>query len=93
MITKKDILEALGANTEDHFISGMLLGIGVGAIVGSAVAILLAPKTGQEMRQLISERSSEYLEKAKNRIGLAGNGGQATQKPTSGGFGGEPGAI
>ncbi len=69
MITKKDILEALGANTEDHFLSGMLIGIGVGAIVGSAVAILFAPRTGQEMRQLISEKGSNLVEKAKSRIG------------------------
>ena len=76
MITRKDILEALGANTEDHFISGMLLGIGVGAIVGSAVAILFAPRTGEEMRHLIGEKGSTLVESAKKRIGMAKNGGE-----------------
>jgi YtxH-like protein len=87
MITKKDILEALGANTEDHFLSGMLLGIGVGAIVGSAVAILFAPRTGVEMRQLISEKGSSLVEKAKSRIASGKNGGEHA------GVGGEPGAV
>jgi gas vesicle protein len=75
MITKRDILSALGAEIhEDHFLSGMLIGIGVGAIVGGAVAILFAPKTGPEMRQMISERVPELIDKAKTRVGLTGNG-------------------
>jgi hypothetical protein len=86
MFTKKDILDALGANTEDHFLSGLLLGIGVGALVGSAAAILLAPKTGQEMRQLLSERGQTFVEKARNRIGMAKSDGG--QRPGS-----EPGGL
>ena len=73
MFTKKDVLEAIGAEIhEDRFITGMLVGIGVGAIVGGAVALLLAPRTGPEMRQLITERGSDLVEKAKNRIGMMG---------------------
>lgn len=76
MITKKDILEAIGADTDDRFMSGMLVGIGVGAIVGSAVAMLLAPKTGTEIRHIIGERGSDLIEKAKTRVGLSKNGGE-----------------
>ena len=61
MITKKDILEAIGAETDDRFTSGMLIGIGVGAIVGSALAMLFAPKAGSEMRQMIGERGTEMI--------------------------------
>ena len=77
MITKKDILEAIGAEFhEDKFVSGMLVGIGVGAIVGGAVALLLAPKTGPEIRELLSERGADLVEKAKTRIGLKQDGGR-----------------
>jgi hypothetical protein len=86
MITKKDILSALGAEVhEDHFLSGMLVGIGVGAIVGGAVAMLFAPRTGMEMRQLISERVPEIVNQAKTKIGLTGNGNKAeTTTPGTG---------
>jgi hypothetical protein len=86
MITKKDILTALGAEVhEDHFLSGMLVGIGVGAIVGGAVAMLFAPKTGPELRQMIGERVPEYLEKAKAKVGLGnGNGGKTETATTTG---------
>ena len=82
MITKKDILSALGAEIhEDNFLTGMLVGIGVGAIIGGAVAVLFAPRTGTEMRQMISERVPEYIDKAKSKIGL-GNGNKAVGETT-----------
>src|SRR5262249_15364684 len=71
MLTKKDILEAIGVDgASDRFVAGMLVGIGVGAMVGSAVAMLLAPRTGAEMRHLIGERSADLVEKAKTKIGI-----------------------
>jgi gas vesicle protein len=87
MITKKDILSALGAEIhEDNFLTGMLVGIGVGAIVGGAVAMLFAPKTGTEMRQMIGERVPEIVDKAKQKINsLTGNGNKAeTTTPGTG---------
>ncbi len=89
MITKKDILSALGAEVhEDHFLTGMLVGIGVGAIVGGAVAVLFAPRTGSEMRQLISERVPEIVDRAKSKIGL-GNGNKTPETTgTTGAIGG-----
>lgn len=80
MITKKDILSALGAEIhEDNFISGMLVGIGVGAIVGGAVAMLFAPRTGPEMRQILSERVPELIDKAKTKVGLSTNGNKTAE--------------
>ena len=80
MITKKDILSALGAEIhEDKFLSGMLVGIGVGAIVGGAVAMLFAPRTGPEIRQIISERVPELIDKAKSKVGLANNGNKTAE--------------
>lgn len=80
MITKKDILEAIGAETDDRFMSGMLIGIGVGAIVGSAIAMLFAPKAGADMRHMIGERGSEIIEKAKTKVGLGKNGGEGASE-------------
>jgi gas vesicle protein len=36
----------------------------LGAVAGAAVALLLAPTTGEEMRRMISERAREGREKA-----------------------------
>ena len=36
----------------------------IGAVMGAAVALLLAPATGEEMRRMISERARESREKA-----------------------------
>jgi gas vesicle protein len=93
MITKRDILSALGAEIhEDHFMSGMLIGIGVGAIVGGAVAMLFAPKTGTELRQMIGERVPQMVDKAKLRIGL-GNGNKAETTTPGTGVTGTSGTI
>ena len=36
----------------------------IGAVMGAAVALLLAPATGEEMRRMLSERARESREKA-----------------------------
>jgi gas vesicle protein len=84
MITKRDIFAALGAENESHFMAGMLVGIGVGAIVGSAVAMLFAPRTGEQMRHLIGEKVPDLVDKAKTRIGLGRDGGHSRDEATSG---------
>lgn len=94
MLTKKDILTALGAEIhEDNFLSGMLVGIGVGAIVGGAVAVLFAPKTGPEMRQMISERVPELIDKAKTRVGIGGASTNGNKTEATGANLGEPGRV
>jgi gas vesicle protein len=72
MVNVRDILESIAHVREDRFITGMAVGLGIGAVVGGAVALLLAPRSGHEMRQLISERSSELVERAKSRAGIGG---------------------
>jgi hypothetical protein len=57
MITKRDIMQALGeSTTEDRFLVGLLVGVGLGAIVGGAVALFLSPRSGSEMRQMVGEK-------------------------------------
>ena len=43
-----------------------------GALIGAGVAILLAPRSGAEMRQWLSD----YAEKAKDQMGTAIEGGK-----------------
>jgi gas vesicle protein len=79
MITRKDIMEALGADTENRFITGMLVGLGLGAVVGGVVAMLFAPKTGPELRQMIGEKGSDLVAKARDKVGLGSS--NAEQNP------------
>jgi gas vesicle protein len=41
----------------------------LGTVAGAAVALLLAPKTGEETREYIVERSGELLKKAQEKAG------------------------
>ena len=69
MMTKKDILEALGIETrsEDRFWSGLFLGLGCGALVGGIAALLFAPKSGTELREAIGDKKREIVNKLRNR--------------------------
>jgi hypothetical protein len=67
MITKKDILEALGGAQEDRFMTGMLVGVGVGALVGGIVALLFAPRSGAEIRGTIREKGGNLVDRIRNR--------------------------
>ena len=50
-------------NGLDKFITGLL----AGALVGTAIGMLMAPKTGNESRQIVRERAGEYLGTARER--------------------------
>ena len=43
---------------------GFLTGLMAGALVGAAIALLYAPQTGTETRQLVKEKALEIKEKA-----------------------------
>jgi hypothetical protein len=65
---KDDILGALGLQSKPSATSwafGTLGLFGLGIIVGAGVALLLAPKTGPEMRREIENR----IKSARERIG------------------------
>jgi gas vesicle protein len=44
--------------------AGVILAFVVGAVTGAAVALLMAPASGEETRQLLSERAREGRERA-----------------------------
>ncbi len=45
---------------------GFLIGIVVGALVGSTVALLLAPESGEELRNAIRERGAGFLSEVRS---------------------------
>ncbi len=52
-------------------IGGLLIGLFVGFLIGSGVAMFATPRSGMENRQLVREKSVELREKAGEAIGKA----------------------
>lgn len=50
---------------------GFAAGIVFGALVGGGIALLLAPKSGKETRELIRDKSGDVYEVVKRKIGDA----------------------
>ena len=69
-ITKDDILEALGLETEtsENWIAPALIGFGVGALLGATMALMFAPKSGPELREDLMERGRNMVEKGRERV-------------------------
>ncbi|HXU73995.1 MAG TPA: YtxH domain-containing protein [Polyangia bacterium] len=65
---KRDILNALGLETESNFWTVALAGFGVGCLVGAAVAIMVAPKSGRELRNDIMERGRDLMQRGKEEL-------------------------
>jgi gas vesicle protein len=52
---------------EDLNFLGALGLLAVGALIGAAVALLLAPKTGEETRELLREKGTDLARQARER--------------------------
>ena len=52
------------ADSESNYLKGFITGALIGGLAGGITALLLAPKSGKELRQDIAEKSSEVYEKA-----------------------------
>ena len=46
----------------------LLLGLGAGAIIGTAVGLLIAPKTGKESRKIVAERAGSIRRQAASTL-------------------------
>ena len=53
---------------KDHAI-GFGIGLISGAIIGGVIALLYAPKTGKETRQLIKNKTTDVMEAFKDKAG------------------------
>ncbi|HEY0710940.1 MAG TPA: YtxH domain-containing protein [Polyangia bacterium] len=73
-ISKEDALAAIGLAIKPspgQWLAGTLSVFGFGVIVGAGVALLLAPRTGRELRDDLSERVRTLREKTAARMGNA----------------------
>jgi gas vesicle protein len=73
---REDILGALGLQTRSSTASWLFgsLGLfGLGIVVGAGVALVLAPKTGSELRRDIEGRLKTVRERIGNGQTLEGN--------------------
>jgi hypothetical protein len=75
-LSKNDILEALGIDT-GGWIGPAAAAFGIGLAVGAAAALMLAPKSGAELREDIADRVGKMRQNVQS-----GNVGANTQRPT-----------
>jgi gas vesicle protein len=61
--------EALMADERGNDAAGYLGWFFLGTLAGAAAALLLAPKTGRETRELLAERGGELFKKAQEKAG------------------------
>ena len=54
------------SDSRDNSVIGFLAGAMIGGAVGAVAALLLAPKTGREMRGELADRSEDMFDKAKD---------------------------
>jgi hypothetical protein len=63
-----DVLAPLGLTRRRPHVAQSLTLFGVGALVGGAVAILLAPSSGRETRERIAKKANELSDAAADRM-------------------------
>ena len=64
---------------KDHAI-GFGIGLLAGAVIGGAIALLYAPMTGKETRQLIRDKATEAVDTVKEAASEASRKGQSAVK-------------
>lgn len=80
---KRDILNALGLETETNFWTVALAGFGVGCLVGAAVAIMVTPKSGRELRSDLMDKGRDLMNRGKDEMASLGvNVGKTPTTPT-----------
>lgn len=50
---------------DEHENGKFAVGVVLGAVIGASLAILFAPKSGEETREIVKKRAKEYLNKGK----------------------------
>jgi len=77
-LSKDDVLAAIGLETKTSTTSRLFGTVGlfsVGLLVGAGVALLLAPKTGQDLREDLGQRLRGLRDTASNLRGDLAEGG------------------
>ena len=82
----------MSENDEKNVVVNFLAGVGIGAIIGAGIALLMAPKSGVETREDLRKaaqdlsksteelrrRSAEIIETAKSKVQQAYEAGRET---------------
>jgi gas vesicle protein len=71
---KEDILDALGIQRDSNWLPTALAGFGVGCLVGATVALMLAPKSGRELRGDILDKGRDLIGKGREFVGRESEG-------------------
>jgi hypothetical protein len=67
-LDKDDLLENIGLQTkQDNLIPGLLV-FGAGIAVGVGIGMLLAPRSGEELRNQLGESFNKGLESGKSQV-------------------------
>jgi gas vesicle protein len=53
--------------TRDRFWIGLFAGIGIGAVVGGVVALIVAPSSGADLRRQIKDKGRDLVGRARHR--------------------------
>ncbi len=64
--SKEDVLDALGIEEQGNWMVHALAGFGIGCLVGAGVALILAPKSGRELRADLADRSRDLMQKGRD---------------------------
>jgi hypothetical protein len=76
-----EVLHEVGVQRRGHMLSG--LGIfAAGVVVGAAASLLLAPKSGEEMRQDLADRLSNLGQSVSDKVQSAARKGERYSPPS-----------
>ncbi len=81
--SKRDVLNALGLETESNFWTVALAGFGVGCLVGAAVAIMVTPKSGRELRENLRDRGRDLINRGREQMESMTSGSSGMKSPTT----------
>ena len=73
-MTKGDVLSAIGLASKPstgQWLAGTLSIWALGVVVGAAAALLLAPRSGRELRDDLTDRVKTLRDRAGSRLGSA----------------------
>jgi hypothetical protein len=82
-LNKEDILAALGLEQKSSMTSEVLATVGIfglGLLVGAAGALLLAPKSGQDLREDLGQRIRTLRDEQTNAAGGRSSGKSAREE-------------
>jgi hypothetical protein len=73
--SKDDILDSIGLQrqTVGTWLGPLAIGLGVGALIGAAVALMVAPRPGIQLREDLLERGRKIMNKGKEGFGATGS--------------------